>query len=70
MRGIKSNTFVDDFHPLTPNPLPAGEGEKTMPVQEGQGLWRCTRNFKYVWIDLSTHKLTLDSLGTLARWSY
>jgi len=33
-------------------PLSEGEGEKAMPIPEGQGLWRCTRNFKYVWLAL------------------
>ncbi len=52
MRGIKSNTFVDDFDPLTPT-LSRREREKETPIPEGRGPWSATRNFKYVWLDFS-----------------
>ncbi len=51
MRGIKSNTFVDDFDPLTPTLSHImGEGDKTVPLPERQGTWRGTPNFKYGWL--------------------
>ncbi len=45
MRGIESNTCVDYFDPLTPT-LPEGEGEKTVPVPEGEDLEVYPENFK------------------------
>ena len=53
MRGIKSNTFVDDFDPLTPTLSRREREKKTVRVPEGQGPWRGARNFKYVFLDLS-----------------
>jgi len=41
MRGIESNTCVDYF-----DPLPEGEGEKTVPVPEGQDLEVYPDNFE------------------------
>jgi len=37
MRGIKSNTFVDDFDPLTPTLSRREREKKTVPVLEAQG---------------------------------
>ncbi|MDQ3563706.1 MAG: Plug domain-containing protein [Pseudomonadota bacterium] len=53
MSGIKSNTFVDDFDPLTPTLSRREREKKTVPLPEGQGPWRGTRNLKYVWLVLN-----------------
>jgi hypothetical protein len=47
MRRIESNTFVDDFDPLTPT-LSRREREKTMRVPEGERLGYPKRQIGFV----------------------
>ncbi len=49
MRGIESDTFVDDFDPLAPT-LSRREREKRRCLSRKDRDFGDTRDFKYVWI--------------------